>query len=103
MVCEKLETRKPGLITAFEALLLHLPPPYTCFREWAQEHDRSREVIRFGMIDCRARGTTSYERFLEKLAEIKQSLPKRQKHYGPSPEVDQFSGGEMLSPRGKAI
>jgi hypothetical protein len=84
LVCTALSARKPALVGVFQQLLLFQSSPYTCFREWSADHDRSREVIRYAMIDCRARGTTSYDTFLERLRNVKQSLPKWKGHATPA-------------------
>ena len=77
IVCKNTAPRQPNAKLAFERLLKNQAPPYTDYRTWAQGHNRSGEIVRFSMIDCRSKGITTYQDFLEQLKETAENLPRR--------------------------
>lgn len=71
-VCQNLERRNPGPLSAFQNLLAIQSPAYTGFSAWTSGVGKAGEFIRMALIDTRRRCITENGEYLEYLHTAKQ-------------------------------
>ena len=69
LICKKLNSRQPELLTAFLALRSRQSEAYNCYQSWVPAKGHQAEIIRFAMISCRKNRITDFEDFLDRIQE----------------------------------
>lgn len=60
-VCERLAPRFPKALEVFNLFLENQPECYTAYLKWFGDGERSGEVIRSALLECRAKSITSHD------------------------------------------
>lgn len=81
VVSERLASRTPNLLSAYQALLKLQSGPYLAHKDWIKGSSRQMgETVRFTLIAARSQGRVLYNQWRHLLADTKQNLMK----YSPS-------------------
>jgi hypothetical protein len=97
VICESLRMRFPAARHAFETLLAKQSGAYTAYRDWLDITERSGEIMRVAMIECRSRNTTSTTDFASMVDRHRQQVkgrPGKTRLGGAATSSDSSSGAQ---------
>jgi hypothetical protein len=95
VICESLNMRFPTARHAFETLLSKQSGAYTAYRDWLDSTERSGEIMRVAMIECRSRNTVSQTDFASMIDRHRQQVkgrPAKLRSGGSAHSFDTSSG-----------
>jgi hypothetical protein len=79
VVCEQISAGNPSVKEAYERLINLQRGAYRVHEGWKADEERTGEVVRFGLIECRSEGITQYEEFERRLKEARSRIGRRPK------------------------
>ncbi len=95
VICESLNMRFPAARHAFEILLAKQSGAYTAYRDWLDSTERSGEIMRVAMIECRSRNSTStadFESMVDRHRQQVKGRPGRARSGVAATSFDSSSG-----------
>lgn len=75
-VCERLAQRFPKALEIFNLFLDNQPECYTAYLNWFQDGERSGEVIRSALLECRAKSITNHDGLLHIIRHYTENTPR---------------------------
>jgi len=77
VICEKISDKNPNIKNAYKKLLKAQKGPYRVHEKWNVNGEKSGEIVRYGLIECRSKSITQYSEFEQKLEEIRNRIGRR--------------------------
>lgn len=74
-VCERLASRFPKALEVFNIFLDNQPECYTAYLNWFEKGERSGEVIRSALLECRAKSITSHDHLVNIIKYYAENTP----------------------------
>lgn len=74
-VCERLWPRFPKALEVFNLFLENQPKCYTAYSNWFENGERSGEVIRSALLECRAKSITSHDHLVDVIRHFTEKTP----------------------------
>jgi len=74
-VCERLAPRFPKALEVFELILDKQPRCYTAYLNWFENGERSGEVIRSALLECRAKSIISHDHLVDVIRHYAENTP----------------------------
>ena len=83
-VCERLAPRLTKALEVFYSINQNQPDCYTAYLNWFENGERSGEVIRSALLECRAKGITSHDHLVDRIRHFTKNMPtSRRKQPNP--------------------
>lgn len=74
-VCERLWPRFPKALEVFNLFLKNQSKCYTAYLDWFEKGERSGEVIRSALLECRAKSITSHDHLVDVIRHFTEKTP----------------------------